>query len=43
MSDLEKRVEHWLESALEWLESVALAARPVEAKAEAGGSKQSTT
>ena len=86
MSDLEKRVEHWLEygkeyrwsnefmtflsdvktaflapreeepeirlkryettidgeyvtvlkSALEWLESVALAARPVEAKAEAG-------
>ena len=36
MSDLEKRVEHWLESALEWLESVALAARPVEAKADAG-------
>ena len=35
MSDL-KRVEHWLESALEWLESVALAARPVEAKADAG-------
>ena len=29
MSDL-KRVEHWLESALEWLESVALAARPVD-------------